>query len=65
MSAGVQVLRIVMYGTNVYDLEIMDMSTFCTKENKRCVYYTSVCSIISIDLFMLTESELLVSGKQM
>ena len=65
MSAGVQVLRRVMYGTNVYDLEIMDMSTFCTKENKICVYYTSVCSIISIDLFMLTESELLVSGKQM
>ena len=43
----------------------MDMSTFCTKENKRCVYYTSVCSIISIDLFMLTASELLLSGKQM
>jgi len=61
MSDGVQVLRRVIYRINVYDLEIMDMSTFCTKEN-RCVHYTSVGSI---DMCMLTASVLLLSGKQM
>ena len=36
----------------------MDISTFCTKE-KRYVHYTSVCSMISNDMFMLTASVLL------
>ena len=64
MSDGVQVLRRVIYRINVYDLEIMDMSTFCTKE-KKCVHYTSVCSMISIDMCMLTARVLLLSGKHM
>jgi len=42
----------------------MDMSTFCTKEKERCFNYTSVCLMISIDMFMLTASVLLLSGKQ-
>ena len=29
------------------------------RKKKRCVYYTSVCSMISSDLFMLTASVLL------
>jgi len=33
--------------------------------NKKFVHYTSVCSMMSIDMFMLTVSVLLVSGKQM
>ena len=36
----------------------MDMSTFCTKE-KILIHYTSVCSMISNDMFMLTASVLL------
>ena len=54
MSGGVQVLRRVIYGKNVYDLQIMDMSTFCTKE-KRCVHYTFVCSMMAIAMFMLVD----------
>ena len=35
------------------------------RRKKRCVHYTSVCSMISIGMFMLTASVLLLSGKQM
>ena len=35
------------------------------RKKKGCVHNTSVCSIISIDMFMLIESVLLLSGKQM
>jgi len=31
---------------------------------KRCVHYTSVCLMISIGMFMLTASALLLSVKQ-
>jgi len=32
------------------------MSTFCSKEKERCVHYTSVCLMSSIDIFMLIAS---------
>ena len=49
----------------MYNLSILDMLTFCTKEKIRRVHYASVCSMILIDMFMLIASVLLLSGKQM
>ena len=61
----VQVLTGNIYRTNVYNLSILDMSTFCTNVKIRCVHYTSVCSMISIDTFMLITCVLFLSGKHM